>query len=219
MRVNYLHLVQFTRVTVPAAPVQRAQPSGALARDDLIALGLARVDLLALQSALFELGDLPGLKRTSSGSAVQLSSSSPLGLDNTTTPTVLESVEEINAAPTSFDPSAPARFEGATRRGDVYRQPGASPARGRRCRQRSNALLNSLAGRLDTVLAGSPSSEASYGLRLGFDNAKYRVSVKPTSGLSATVCLANRTWKAKAGNVSTEGMFVRLEPEAPAAWR
>ena len=45
--------------------------------------------------------------------------------------------------------------------------------------------------------------------------ATYRVSVKPTSRLSATVCLANRTWKAKAGNVSTEGMFVRLEPEAP----
>lgn len=45
--------------------------------------------------------------------------------------------------------------------------------------------------------------------------ATYRVSVKPTSGLSANVCLANRTWKAKAGNVSTEGMFVRLEPEAP----
>lgn len=45
--------------------------------------------------------------------------------------------------------------------------------------------------------------------------ATYRVSIKPTSGLSANVCLADRTWKAKAGNLSTEGMFVRLEPEAP----
>ena len=45
--------------------------------------------------------------------------------------------------------------------------------------------------------------------------ATFRVSVKPTSGLTTTVCLADRTWKAKAGNVSTEGMFVRLEPEAP----
>jgi hypothetical protein len=108
VQVNYLNLAQFTRVTVPAAPVQRAQPSGAPARDDLIALGLARVDLLALQSALNELGDLLGLKRTSIGSAVELSSSSPLGLDNTTTPTVLESVEEINTVPTSFGPFGPA---------------------------------------------------------------------------------------------------------------
>jgi len=45
--------------------------------------------------------------------------------------------------------------------------------------------------------------------------ATFRVSVKPSSGLQTTVCLADRTWKAKAGNVSTEGMFVRLEPEAP----
>lgn len=45
--------------------------------------------------------------------------------------------------------------------------------------------------------------------------ATYRVSVKPTSGLSTTVCLADRTWEARAGNVSTEGMFVRLEAEAP----
>ena len=45
--------------------------------------------------------------------------------------------------------------------------------------------------------------------------AAFRVSVKPTSRLSTIVCLADRTWKAKAGNVSTEGMFVRLEPEAP----
>ncbi len=43
----------------------------------------------------------------------------------------------------------------------------------------------------------------------------YRVLVKPTSGLTTTVCLADRTWQAKAGNVSAEGMFVRLEPEAP----
>jgi hypothetical protein len=27
--------------------------------------------------------------------------------------------------------------------------------------------------------------------------------------------LANRKWKARPGNVSTEGMFVRLEPDAP----
>ncbi|NNC63957.1 MAG: hypothetical protein HKN84_04150 [Gammaproteobacteria bacterium] len=45
--------------------------------------------------------------------------------------------------------------------------------------------------------------------------AAFRVSVKRTSGLHTTVCLANQTWEAKAGNVSTEGMFVRLEPEAP----
>jgi len=114
VQVNYLNLAQFTRVTVPVAPVQRAQPAAAPARDDLIALGLARVDLLALQSALNELGDLLGLKRTSIGSAVQLSSSSPLGLDNTTTPTVLESVEEINTAPTSFDPFGPAWSGGST---------------------------------------------------------------------------------------------------------
>ncbi len=39
---------------------------------------------------------------------MKLSGSSPLGLDNTTTPTVLESVEEINTVPTSFGPFGPA---------------------------------------------------------------------------------------------------------------
>ena len=108
MQINYLNLAQFTRVTVPDAPLQQTQAIRAPARDDLIPLGLARVELLALQSALNELADVLGLKRTSSGDVVQISGSSPLGLDNTTTPTVLESVEEINTVPTSFGPFGPA---------------------------------------------------------------------------------------------------------------
>jgi hypothetical protein len=45
--------------------------------------------------------------------------------------------------------------------------------------------------------------------------ATFRVSVKPTSGLTTLVSLPDRTWKASTGNVSTEGMFVQLEPQAP----
>lgn len=110
MRVNYFNLAQFTRVTVPGAALPQAQAIRAPepVRGDLSGLGLARVDLLALQSALVELADVLGLKRTSIGEPLQLSSSSPLGLDNTTTPTVLESGEEINTAPTSFGPFGPA---------------------------------------------------------------------------------------------------------------
>jgi len=107
VQINYLNLAQYTRVTVPDTVLPQARAARAPVRDDLFALGLARVDLLALQSALGELADLLGLKRTSIGDAVEISSTSPLGLDNTTTPTVLESVEEINAIPTSFGPFGP----------------------------------------------------------------------------------------------------------------
>jgi len=43
----------------------------------------------------------------------------------------------------------------------------------------------------------------------------YRVSVKPSSGLSASMSLENRRWKATPGNVSTDGVFLRLAPDAP----
>ena len=45
--------------------------------------------------------------------------------------------------------------------------------------------------------------------------ATYRVSVKPESGLEATVHAEDLHWKAVLGNVSAEGVFLRLEPNAP----
>ena len=45
--------------------------------------------------------------------------------------------------------------------------------------------------------------------------ASYRVSVKPKSGLKAAVNVSDRSWKATPGNVSAEGIFLRLEPDAP----
>lgn len=45
--------------------------------------------------------------------------------------------------------------------------------------------------------------------------AAYRVSVKPRSGLAASVHASNRHWKAVLGNISPEGIFLRLEPDAP----
>ena len=108
MRIDYSNLAQFTRVTAPVATLPQTQVLPALARDDLSPLRLARVDLLALQSALSEVAELLGLTRTSVGKALELMSSSPLGLDNTTTPTMLESAEEINTVPTSFGPFGPA---------------------------------------------------------------------------------------------------------------
>lgn len=45
--------------------------------------------------------------------------------------------------------------------------------------------------------------------------ATYRVSVKPTSGLEATVHVADLHCKAALGNISAEGIFLRLEPDDP----
>jgi hypothetical protein len=45
--------------------------------------------------------------------------------------------------------------------------------------------------------------------------ATYRVSVKPSSGITASMSLVDRSWKATPGNISAEGMFVRLQPDAP----
>jgi hypothetical protein len=45
--------------------------------------------------------------------------------------------------------------------------------------------------------------------------ATYRVSVKPRSGLEATVHVADVHWEAVVGNISAEGVFLRLEPNAP----
>ncbi|MGI9260308.1 MAG: PilZ domain-containing protein [Gammaproteobacteria bacterium] len=45
--------------------------------------------------------------------------------------------------------------------------------------------------------------------------ATYRVSVKPKSGLEATVHVADIHWNAVLGNISAEGVFLRLEPNAP----
>ena len=45
--------------------------------------------------------------------------------------------------------------------------------------------------------------------------AAYRVSVKPRSGLAASVHVSDRYWKAVPGNISPEGIFLRLEPDAP----
>ena len=43
----------------------------------------------------------------------------------------------------------------------------------------------------------------------------YRVSVKPRSELAAAVNVSDRSWKAVPGNISAEGIFLRLEPDAP----
>lgn len=43
----------------------------------------------------------------------------------------------------------------------------------------------------------------------------YRVTVKPRSELAAAVTVLDRSWKAVPGNISPEGIFLRLEPDAP----
>lgn len=43
----------------------------------------------------------------------------------------------------------------------------------------------------------------------------YRVTVMPRSDLAAAVTISERTWQAVPGNVSTEGVFLTLEPDAP----
>ena len=39
--------------------------------------------------------------------------------------------------------------------------------------------------------------------------------MRSKSDLAAAVTVLNRSWKAVPGNISTEGMFLRLEPDAP----
>ncbi len=46
--------------------------------------------------------------------------------------------------------------------------------------------------------------------------ATYRVSVKPSSGLAASVHLSGRHWTVVPETISAEGIFLRLEPDAPA---
>ena len=43
----------------------------------------------------------------------------------------------------------------------------------------------------------------------------YRVSVRTRSELTAAVTVLNRSWEAVPSNISTEGVFLRLEPDAP----
>ncbi len=43
----------------------------------------------------------------------------------------------------------------------------------------------------------------------------YRVSVKPTSGLALSMQVSGRQWEAVAGNISADGIFLRLDPDAP----
>lgn len=45
--------------------------------------------------------------------------------------------------------------------------------------------------------------------------ATYRVSVRPRNELTATVHVSDCHWKAVPGNISAEGIFLRLEPNAP----
>ena len=44
--------------------------------------------------------------------------------------------------------------------------------------------------------------------------ATYRVSVRPGAGLAASVHVSETQWQARPGNISAEGMFLRLEPDA-----
>jgi len=39
--------------------------------------------------------------------------------------------------------------------------------------------------------------------------------VKPSAGLAASVHVSDSQWKALPGNISAEGIFLRLEPDAP----
>ena len=43
--------------------------------------------------------------------------------------------------------------------------------------------------------------------------ATFRVSVKPSSGLQTSFHWLGRSWSAKAGNISAEGIFIRPEKE------
>lgn len=110
MQTNFglINIARFAQVAAPAAAPRAPQTTGTAAPKDLVALRLSRAELFELREALKHLGELLGVSQAAStGSALRVLSSSRLTLDTTTTPTVLESLEEINTAATSFSPFGP----------------------------------------------------------------------------------------------------------------
>ena len=108
LRIDFSNLARFARVATAAPAVQPRPPAAAAPTGDHIGLGLVRQDLLYLRAALSELADLLGATDTRAAAPLRVASSAPLALDNSSTPTVLQSHEEINTAPTSFSAFGPA---------------------------------------------------------------------------------------------------------------